>query len=152
MGFAVKDATMLVFVVPHQFVEGVCKQLVGKVSPHVEAISLIKGMEIKKEGCLMMSSVITRILRINCCVLMGANLASEVILRLIFLLISTRQRPPILTSKLQIAEEKLSEATIGYREDKAVADKWIRLFKTPYFLVASVSAFISLPFFFSPFL
>ncbi|CAN6464378.1 unnamed protein product [Victoria cruziana] len=110
----VKDATMLVFVVPHQFVEGVCKQLVGKVSPHVEAISLIKGMEIKKEGCLMMSSVITRILRINCCVLMGANLASE------------------------IAEEKLSEATIGYREDKAVADKWIRLFKTPYFLVASV--------------
>ncbi|XP_031475937.1 glycerol-3-phosphate dehydrogenase [NAD(+)] [Nymphaea colorata] len=111
----VNDATMLVFVIPHQFVEGVCKQLVGKVGPHVEAISLIKGMEIRKEGCLMMSSLITRILRINCCVLMGANLASE------------------------IAEEKLSEATIGYREDnKAVADKWVRLFRTPYFLVASV--------------
>ncbi|CDJ26518.1 unnamed protein product [Triticum aestivum] len=79
---AVKDADMLVFVTPHQFVEGICKKLVGKLRPGVEAISLIKGME--------------------------------------------------------IAVEKFSEATIGYREDKEAANRWAKLFTTPYFLVAIV--------------
>ncbi|VAH86291.1 unnamed protein product [Triticum turgidum subsp. durum] len=79
---AVKDADMLVFVTPHQFVEGICKKLVGKLRPGVEAISLIKGME--------------------------------------------------------IAVEKFSEATIGYREDKEAANRWAKLFTTPYFLVSVV--------------
>jgi hypothetical protein len=43
---------------------------------------------------------------------------------------------------IQIAEEKLSEATIGYREDKEVANRWARLFATPYFLVSIVSFFL----------
>ncbi|OEL12874.1 hypothetical protein BAE44_0026112, partial [Dichanthelium oligosanthes] len=77
---AVKDANMLVFVTPHQFVEGICKKLVGKLKPGAEAISLIKGME--------------------------------------------------------IAVEKFSEATIGYRKDKEVATRWAKLFTTPYFLVS----------------
>jgi glycerol-3-phosphate dehydrogenase len=37
---------MLVFCVPHQFVESICKQLKGKVTPSAKAISLIKGMEV----------------------------------------------------------------------------------------------------------
>ncbi|GJM91764.1 hypothetical protein PR202_ga08174 [Eleusine coracana subsp. coracana] len=44
---AVKDANMLVFVTPHQFVEGICKKLVGKLRPGAQAISLIKGMEVE---------------------------------------------------------------------------------------------------------
>ncbi|TVU37036.1 hypothetical protein EJB05_19019 [Eragrostis curvula] len=79
---AVKDANMLVFVTPHQFVEGICKKLVGKLRPGAEAISLIKGME--------------------------------------------------------IAVEKFSEATIGYRKDKEAATRWAKLFTTPYFLVSVV--------------
>lgn len=39
----------------------------------------------------------------------------------------------------QIAVEKFSEATIGYRQDKEVAQTWARLFCTPYFLVSVVS-------------
>lgn len=69
---------MLVFVTPHQFVEGICKRLVGKIRKDVEAISLIKGMEVKKEGPCMISSLISQELGINCCVLMGANIANEV--------------------------------------------------------------------------
>lgn len=69
---------MLVFVTPHQFVEGICKRLVGKVEKDVEAISLIKGMEVTKEGPRMISSLISELLGINCCVLMGANIANEV--------------------------------------------------------------------------
>lgn len=69
---------MLVFVTPHQFMEGICKRLVGKIKGGAEAISLIKGMEVKMEGPCMISSLISDLLRINCCVLMGANIANEV--------------------------------------------------------------------------
>ncbi|CAO1943212.1 unnamed protein product [Urochloa humidicola] len=109
---AVKDANMLVFVTPHQFVEGICKKLVGKLRPGAEAISLIKGMEVKMEGPCMISKLIADTLGINCCVLMGANIANE------------------------IAVEMFSEATIGYRKDKEVANRWVKLFTTPYFLVS----------------
>lgn len=69
---------MLVFVTPHQFMPGICKRLVGNIRKDAEAISLIKGMEVKKEGPCMISSLITEQLGINCCVLMGANIANEV--------------------------------------------------------------------------
>ncbi|OVA17620.1 Glycerol-3-phosphate dehydrogenase [Macleaya cordata] len=111
---AVKDANMLVFVTPHQFMEGICKRLVGKIKGDAQAISLIKGMEVKMEGPRMISSLINEQLGVNCCVLMGANIANE------------------------IAVEKFSEATIGYREDEEVAQRWVRLFSTPYFLVSAV--------------
>ena len=39
---AVEGADVLVFVIPHQFVDGVCKQLVGKVKEGAIAVSLIK--------------------------------------------------------------------------------------------------------------
>ncbi|KAF3337434.1 glycerol-3-phosphate dehydrogenase [Carex littledalei] len=110
----VRDADMLVFVTPHSYAKGICKRLAGKIKPKAKAISLIKGMEVKKEGSCMISKLITDVLGINCCVLMGANIANE------------------------IAEEKLSEATIGYTEDKEVANRWAQLFATPYFLVSIV--------------
>lgn len=69
---------MLVFVTPHQFMEGICRRLIGKVKGDVEAISLIKGMEVKMEGPCMISTLISEQLGINCCVLMGANIANEV--------------------------------------------------------------------------
>ena len=39
---AVQGATLLVFVLPHQFVNGLCSQLRGHLSPGCRAISLIK--------------------------------------------------------------------------------------------------------------
>ncbi|KAM7267840.1 hypothetical protein ACFE04_010006 [Oxalis oulophora] len=111
---AVKDANMLVFVTPHQFMEGICKRLVGKIKGDVEAISLVKGMEVKKEGPCMISTLISEQLGANCCVLMGANIANE------------------------IAVEKFSEATVGYRENKEIAEKWVQLFSTSYFIVTPV--------------
>ncbi|XP_039016802.1 glycerol-3-phosphate dehydrogenase [NAD(+)]-like [Hibiscus syriacus] len=111
---AVKDANLLVFVNPHQFMEGICKRLVGKVREDGEAISLIKGMEVKMEGPCMISTLITEQLGINCSVLMGANIANE------------------------IAVEKFSEATVGYRDKRDIAEQWVRLFCTPYFIVTPV--------------
>ncbi|MQL97703.1 hypothetical protein Taro_030402 [Colocasia esculenta] len=111
---AVEQANMLVFVTPHQFVEGICKRLIGRIRHNAQAISLIKGMEVKTEGTWMISKLISNVLGINCCVLMGANLANE------------------------IAEEKFSEATVGYRGDGEIAQRWVQLFSTPYFLVSAV--------------
>ncbi|KAE8691616.1 Glycerol-3-phosphate dehydrogenase 1-like protein [Hibiscus syriacus] len=111
---AVKDANLLVFVTPHQFMEGICKRLVGKVREDAEAISLIKGMEVKMEGPCMISTLISEQLGINCSVLMGANIANE------------------------IAVEKFSEATVGYRDKREIAEQWVRLFSTPYFIVTPV--------------
>uniref|UniRef100_A0A7C9CFK6 Glycerol-3-phosphate dehydrogenase [NAD(+)] n=1 Tax=Opuntia streptacantha TaxID=393608 RepID=A0A7C9CFK6_OPUST len=112
--FHVRDVNMLVFVTPHQFVDDVCQRLVGKILGDVEAISLVKGMEVRVEGPRMISSVISEHLGVNCCVLMGANIAHE------------------------IAEEKFSEATLGYRENREVAERWARLFSTPYFAVTAI--------------
>ncbi|KAG9141992.1 hypothetical protein Leryth_009344 [Lithospermum erythrorhizon] len=111
---AVRDSDMLVFVTPHQFMEGICKTIVGKIRKDAQAISLVKGMEVKKDGPCMVSAIISEKLGINCCVLMGANIANE------------------------IAEEKFSEATVGYRENKKTAEKWVQLFNTPFFSVSPV--------------
>lgn len=76
---AAKDANMLVFVIPHQFMEDICKRLLGKIKRDVDAISLVKGMEVKMEGPCMISTLISQQLGVNCCVLMGANIANEVV-------------------------------------------------------------------------
>ncbi|KHJ86154.1 putative glycerol-3-phosphate dehydrogenase [NAD(P)+ ] [Oesophagostomum dentatum] len=39
-----QDANILIFVIPHQFVRNVCRQLAGKLCSDVQAISLIKGI------------------------------------------------------------------------------------------------------------
>lgn len=75
---AVKDANMLVFVTPHQFIDGICKKLVGKIRQDAVAISLIKGMDLNPEGPNMVSKLIKDSLHIDCCVLMGANIANEI--------------------------------------------------------------------------
>ena len=43
---AVHNATLLIFVLPHQFVHGLCSQLKGKVGPGCRAISLIKVSDV----------------------------------------------------------------------------------------------------------
>ena len=40
---------------------------------------------------------------------------------------------------MQIALEQFSEATVGYRKNKEIADKWVKLFNTSYFMVSCVS-------------
>eukprot|EP00955_Chlamydomonas_euryale_P028920 305001-Chlamydomonas_euryale.AAC.1 len=74
----VKDADVLVFCAPHQFVRGICKQLVGRIKRNAVAISLIKGMRVRPEGPQMISEMISRYLNIDCSVLMGANVASGI--------------------------------------------------------------------------
>ncbi|EGW30431.1 glycerol-3-phosphate dehydrogenase [Spathaspora passalidarum NRRL Y-27907] len=74
----VKDADLIVFNIPHQFLGRIVKQLDGHVKPTARAISCLKGLEVGPEGCKLLSTSITEKLGIYCGVLSGANIASEV--------------------------------------------------------------------------
>uniref|UniRef100_A0AAU8HQE0 Glycerol-3-phosphate dehydrogenase [NAD(+)] n=1 Tax=Glenea cantor TaxID=983541 RepID=A0AAU8HQE0_9CUCU len=90
---AAKDADILIFVVPHQFIRTLCSTLLGKIKPTAIALSLIKGFDRAEGGGIdLISHIITRHLKIPCAVLMGANLAGEV------------------------ADEKFCETTIGCKD------------------------------------
>ncbi|KAK9243052.1 NAD-dependent glycerol-3-phosphate dehydrogenase N-terminus-domain-containing protein [Lipomyces tetrasporus] len=112
---AVKDADLLVFNVPHQFLPRICSQLKGKVPPTVRAVSCIKGVEVSGDGITIIANYISKELGIYCGALSGANLAPEV------------------------AQEKFSETTIAYKvpdpNDTLDARVVRALFHRPYFHV-----------------
>lgn len=110
---ACEEANVLVFVLPHQFIDGICKQLVGKLRHDTVGVSLIKGLSHSSVGIERMSDVIAEKLNINCSALMGANLAHEV------------------------ANEEFCETTIGCSE-KSLWPMWKELFHCSYFKVNCV--------------
>ncbi|KAJ3351566.1 Glycerol-3-phosphate dehydrogenase [Entophlyctis luteolus] len=110
---AVEGATLLVFVVPHQFVKGICDQIRGTLRSDARAISLIKGVDVSAKGLELISDVIKEHLRCDVSVLMGANIANEV------------------------AEEKFCEATVGYKV-KENGLMWKQVFNTRYFRVTTI--------------
>jgi len=120
---SVKGATLLIFVVPHNFLLKTCDSLSSCKfdKKKVHAASLIKGLESESEegskiglGLGLASCLIHHKLGLPVSVLMGANIANE------------------------IAAEKFSESTLGCK-DKTAESLWLKLFNTPYFSVSAVS-------------
>ncbi|KAJ3305106.1 Glycerol-3-phosphate dehydrogenase [Kappamyces sp. JEL0829] len=109
----VEGATLLIFVVPHQFVKGVCEQLYERLEPGARAISLIKGVDASAEGITLISDIINGSLGIDCSVLMGANIAQGV------------------------AMDEFCESTIGYNL-KENAEAFVKVFHTPQFRISAV--------------
>uniref|UniRef100_C5H3W0 Glycerol-3-phosphate dehydrogenase [NAD(+)] n=1 Tax=Dunaliella viridis TaxID=140095 RepID=C5H3W0_9CHLO len=109
---AARDADLLIFCAPHQFMHGICKQLAAArvVKRDAKAISLTKGMRVRAEGPQLISQMISRILGIDCSVLMGANIAAD------------------------IGREELSEAVVAYSSRDA-GILWQQLFQRPYFAI-----------------
>eukprot|EP01134_Creolimax_fragrantissima_P003359 CFRG3359T1 len=110
----VRDADLLVFCTPHQFVHSLCLQIQLNVKQTAFAISLIKGMRVRSDGPQLISAMIRRMLHIECCVLMGANIATE------------------------IKPGSLCEATIGSHFPEQ-GDCFKRLFDTDFFNVSIVN-------------
>ena len=74
-----RDADVLVFVVPHQFIPGICAKLKGTLRAGAVGVSLIKGLDSRAGGGLeLVSELIERSLGLPMSVLMGANIATEV--------------------------------------------------------------------------
>ncbi|KAI9814789.1 MAG: hypothetical protein M1827_003055 [Pycnora praestabilis] len=87
---SVKDATILVFNLPHQFIGGICDQLKDHILPYARGVSCIKGVKVSDDGVSLFSESIGSNLGIYCGALSGANIANEV------------------------AQEKFSETTVAY--------------------------------------
>ena len=111
---SVKDATLLIFVTPHQFAEGICNTIKNKIVKNARGVSLMKGIEIGENGMILLSKSISDFLGIDVSVLMGANIANEV------------------------ADEQFCESTLGYNDETA-AEIWKILFHTHYFRISSVN-------------
>lgn len=110
-----QDADILIFVIPHKFVPGICKPLIGKLKPGAFGISLIKGFGEGPDGkFILLSSQIQDLLKIECSVLMGANLAIEV------------------------AQNRFCETTIGCRDSES-GKILQQLFQNPNFRVRVVT-------------
>uniref|UniRef100_A0A6C0MBW4 Glycerol-3-phosphate dehydrogenase [NAD(+)] n=1 Tax=Metschnikowia australis TaxID=27321 RepID=A0A6C0MBW4_9ASCO len=73
-----KDADLLVFNLPHQFLPRVTSDLKGKLKPRCRAISCLKGLHVTPAGCSLLSTYITEQLGIPCGALSGANLAPDI--------------------------------------------------------------------------
>ncbi|OCF36916.1 glycerol-3-phosphate dehydrogenase (NAD(+)) [Kwoniella heveanensis CBS 569] len=106
----VKDATALVFVMPHQFLGKCLDQLEGKVNKDAKAITLIKGVGVDGADIHVFADVIQDRLGVSCSALSGANIANEV------------------------ATDRFSETTIGYRTEEE-GKMWQKLFQTANFKV-----------------
>jgi glycerol-3-phosphate dehydrogenase (NAD+) len=87
---AVRDSSILIFNLPHQFIKNISKQLQGHILPYARGISCIKGVNVTSSEISLFSEWIGEGLGIYCGALSGANIASE------------------------IAAEKWSETTIAY--------------------------------------
>jgi glycerol-3-phosphate dehydrogenase (NAD+) len=63
---AAKDADILIFVVPHQFIRGLGAALLGKIKPTAVGLSLIKGFDVAEGGGMeLISHIITRHLKVS---------------------------------------------------------------------------------------
>ncbi|XP_055388814.1 glycerol-3-phosphate dehydrogenase [NAD(+)], cytoplasmic-like [Condylostylus longicornis] len=106
----VTGADLLVFVLPHQFLPGVLRQIEGNVKPGARAISLIKGFHVDQGRPSLFTEMISKCLKVDCSILSGANVASGV------------------------AKGEFCETTIGYSVLES-ARIWQMLFDTPAFKV-----------------
>ncbi|WFD40819.1 glycerol-3-phosphate dehydrogenase (NAD(+)) [Malassezia japonica] len=113
---AARDATLLIFVLPHQFILNVCKSLKGNISPKAHAISMIKGVDVRDNKISIFADVIQEALGIPCAALSGANIANEA-----------------------VARDKFSETTVGYRPNqRELALSYVKLFDTNNFRVGMI--------------
>jgi glycerol-3-phosphate dehydrogenase (NAD+) len=112
---AAGQADVIIFVIPHQFMERALSPLKGKLKPGAVGISLIKGfMMIPGGGIKLMSDAIHDMLDIEMGVLMGANLAGEV------------------------AADMFCETTIAFKGSAEAGKTFKKAFQTPNFRVVVV--------------
>ncbi|CAF4351256.1 unnamed protein product [Rotaria socialis] len=75
----VKDADILLFVLPHQFVEIICNAIKSHVKKTAFIVSFSKGFYVSQDKRVdLLSTVVSSLLEVPCYVLMGANIANEV--------------------------------------------------------------------------
>ena len=77
---SVKEASLLIFNLPHQFITKLCDDMRGHILPYARGVSCIKGVSVSSSDVSLFSESIGEQLGIYCGALSGANIASEVAL------------------------------------------------------------------------
>merc|ERR1719409_545555 len=118
---AVTGATMMAFVIPHNFLAPIVPKMEGAFAPGAVGISLIKGIEFKDSKPILISDLLAAEMakaegapKVDMSVLMGANVANEV------------------------AKGDFAEATVGCT-DLEIGKKWVSCFNTSDFKVDPVT-------------
>jgi len=113
----VTGATMMVFVIPHNFLAPIVPKMEGAFAKGAVGISLIKGIEFEDSKPVLISDLLQKEMaksegapKVDMSVLMGANVANEV------------------------AKGDFAEATVGCT-DLEVGKKWVKVFNTSDFKV-----------------
>ncbi|SPJ10898.1 glycerol-3-phosphate dehydrogenase, putative [Plasmodium sp. DRC-Itaito] len=108
----IDDADLLIFVLPHQYLDNVLDEIVqnNNLKKNARAISLIKGIKMIRSKPQLLSDIIEKKLDIECLALSGSNIAEE------------------------LSREHFSESTIGF-EKKGNEVIWQNLFDRTYFKV-----------------
>jgi glycerol-3-phosphate dehydrogenase (NAD+) len=75
---AVKDSSILIFNLPHEFIGNVCKQIKGHILPYARGVSCIKGVTVTEDKVELICEYISESLGIYCGALSGANIANEI--------------------------------------------------------------------------
>ncbi|MCJ1442330.1 MAG: glycerol-3-phosphate dehydrogenase [Stictis urceolatum] len=117
---AVKDSTILIFNLPHQFIQKTCDDLVGHIVPYARGISCIKGVAVSADTISLYSDVIGKKLGIYCGALSGANIANEVALEK-FCETTIAYDPPPVDSRAPTpkgSQEDLRRESIGTSEGR----------------------------------
>ncbi|KAK3395428.1 NAD-dependent glycerol-3-phosphate dehydrogenase [Sordaria brevicollis] len=75
---AVKDSSILIFNLPHEFIGNICRQIKDHIAPYARGISCIKGVSVTDDKIELICNFISDALNIYCGALSGANIASEI--------------------------------------------------------------------------
>ncbi|KAK8126496.1 glycerol-3-phosphate dehydrogenase-like protein [Apiospora kogelbergensis] len=141
---AVKDSSILIFNLPHQFIDRVSSQIKGKIVPFARGISCIKGVHVTDEGISLFSEWIGDGLGIYCGALSGANIASEIAAeKWCGTTIAYDPRP--WTRRATQSAPNLSITPLADMQHKDARGRTSKtklvplLFERPYFLVSMVS-------------
>ncbi len=70
---AISGAHILVFVMPHQFIKSLCREMQGHVVSGAKAISLVKGFDCEHNQINLISSYVRQTLGIECSTLSGMH-------------------------------------------------------------------------------
>ena len=80
LGIALRDATALVVVLPHQFLRKTLEQVknaLGGRREGIRAVTLIKGVDVQGTNIRSFATIIQNELGVPCSALSGANIANE---------------------------------------------------------------------------
>ncbi|KAK3497470.1 NAD-dependent glycerol-3-phosphate dehydrogenase [Neurospora hispaniola] len=144
---AVKDSSILIFNLPHEFIGNICRQIKDHIAPYARGISCIKGVSVTDDKIELICNYVSDALNIYCGALSGANIASEIAneqwcettIAYNTPLVDRRDENgrPVGNGESNDHTKQLTPLPLDY--PPLDHDEWSLLFSRPYFTVSMVS-------------